>query len=336
MSISNNDQLFYKYFADWIDVYKKGAVRPVTYQKYMMSLRRLKEIAPHLKFSKLNKRSYQILLNNYAETHEKETTMGFHRQLKSAILDALDEGFLKSDPTRRVVLKGKEPNMNKKNKFLNQHEFKLLMDSLDLSYFDKEYKHSKVGNMITINWDWFILLLAKTGMRFAEALALTPNDFDFENKKIKITKTWKYRKIDGSFGGFGETKNYSSKRTIQIDPLLSEQFITYTNGLPIDQPIFVKRRIFNSTLNLRLKVLCKKACIPVISLHSLRHTHASVLLFAGVSIASVAKRLGHANITTTQETYLHIIKELEDKDNEKIVNYLCTLTEGGTALITAK
>ena len=49
------------------------------------------------------------------------------------------------------------------------------------------------------------------------------------------------------------------------------------------------------------------------SIHGLRHTHASLLLFAGVSIASVARRLGHASMTTTQKTYLHIIQELENK-----------------------
>jgi len=44
---------------------------------------------------------------------------------------------------------------------------------------------------------------------------------------------------------------------------------------------------------------CKVANVPVISVHGLRHTHASILLFAGVSIASVARRLGHASMTTT-------------------------------------
>lgn len=68
-----------------------------------------------------------------------------------------------------------------------------------------------------------------------------------------------------------------------------------------DKPIFVKSRVFNSTINNRLKVLCENANIPTITVHSLRHTHASLLLFAGVSIASVANRLGHSSMTTTQE-----------------------------------
>lgn len=97
------------------------------------------------------------------------------------------------------------------------------------------------------------------------------------------------------------------------------------NELPSDQPIFIQKRIFNSTVNSLLKKHCEKLEIPVISIHGLRHTHASLLLFAGVSVASVAKRLGHADMTTTQQTYLHIIKELENKDNSKIMQHLASL-----------
>jgi integrase len=71
--------------------------------------------------------------------------------------------------------------------------------------------------------------------------------------------------------------------------------------------------------------LCKKTNIPIISIHGLRHTHASLLLFAGVSIASVARRLGHASMTTTQKTYLHIIQELENQDIDLVMRSLSNL-----------
>ena len=302
---------FHEYFAEWIDVYKQGAVRPVTYQKYLLTLRRLSELAPDLRFCELDKRRYQVLLNEYAKTHERETTMNFHHHLKSAILDAIDEGLVTSDPTRKVIIKGKSAS-DKKTKFLNQFELKSLLNNLNLKNRP--------------NWDWFILLVAKTGLRFSEALALTPCDFDFTQQKIKITKTWNYRNINGNYGGFGETKNYSSKRTLQIDTELNEQFLNLTCGLAVDQPIFICNRVFNSTVNGRLKALCKKAGVPVIALHALRHTHASILIFAGVSIASIAKRLGHSSMSTTQETYLHIIRELENQDNDKILQHLSLLT----------
>ncbi len=159
-------------------------------------------------------------------------------------------------------------------------------------------------------------MVAKTGLRFAEALALTPKDFDFTKQLLNINKTWNYR---STTGGFQPTKNSSSVRKVQIDWQLAIQFAKMISNTPVDKPIFVNQRIFNSTVNKRLELLCKNANIPIITVHGLRHTHASLLLFAGVSIASVAQRLGHANITTTQSTYLHIIQELQTQDNEKIM-----------------
>ena len=301
------EQLFYEYFEEWIELYKVGAVRAVTLNKYNMSLQRVYELAPSLKIGEMDRRKYQQLLNDYALTHEKQTTMDFHHQLKGAILDAVDEGLIDTNPTRKIIIKGKQPK-EKRTKFLNQFEIQALLRQLDLTH--------------EINWDWFILLVAKTGLRFSEALALTPNDFDFSTQKVSITKTWNYK---GTNGDFQPTKNESSKRTLQIDWQTAMQFSQLIKHMDADKPIFVKNRVFNSTINYRLKVLCTNANIPIITIHSLRHTHASLLLFAGVSIASVATRLGHSSMTTTQETYLHIIQELENQDNDKIMKHLAAL-----------
>lgn len=84
--------------------------------------------------------------------------------------------------------------------------------------------------------------------------------------------------------------------------------------------------IYNSTVNGILERYCKKLQISTISVHGLRHTHASILLFAGVSIGSVARRLGHASMTTTQKTYLHIIQELENQDIDLVMRSLTNLT----------
>lgn len=173
-----------------------------------------------------------------------------------------------------------------------------------------------------INFDWLILLIAKTGLRFSEALALTKGDFNFSYQTITISKTWNYKTEEG---GFQETKNASSKRVVQLDWKTNMQFAQLLERYDEDKLIFVSGRIFNSTVNNRLRRHCEKSEIPIISIHGLRHTHASLLLFAGVSIASVARRLGHANMSTTQQTYLHIIQELENQDNDKIMRYLSSI-----------
>lgn len=299
--------LFCDYYAQWVSVYKEGAIRKVTLDKYLMTQEWLKKLIPEVRLCDVTRIVYQQLLNDYAKTHERQTTMDFHHQLKGAILDAVDEGLIDHDPTRKVIIKGKQPT-EKKIKYLNQYELHTLLKGLNLG---KE-----------ISWDWFILLVAKTGMRFSEALALTPKDFDLSHQLLSVSKTWDYK----GKGGFLPTKNKSSVRKIQIDWQIVVQFSELLKDLPEDKPIFVtKERVYNSTVNDILARHCRALEIPVISVHGLRHTHASVLLFAGVSIGSVARRLGHASMTTTQKTYLHIIHELENQDVDLVMRSLSSL-----------
>lgn len=304
-NIQNTD-LFHEYYAQWITVYKEGAIRKVTMDKYLLTQLWIKRLAPDLTLGELTRITYQKLLNDYAVEHERQTTMDFHHQLKGAILDAVDDGLIARDPTRKAIIKGKQPR-EKKTKFLNQFELHKLLANLQLGQ--------------QLNWDWFILLVAKTGIRFSEALAITPKDFDFAKQSLSINKTWDYK----GQGGFLPTKNPSSVRRIQIDWQLIVQFSTLVKGLPEEEPIFVSGHIYNSTVNAILTRHCQQAGVPLISIHGLRHTHASLLLFAGVSIASVAQRLGHSSMTTTQKTYLHIIQELENKDVDLVMRSLSSL-----------
>ncbi len=300
-------ELFCDYYARWIMVYKQGAVREVTMNKYRMTSKWLEKLIPDVEMGDMTRIVYQQLLNDYALYHERQTVMDFHHQLKGAILDAVDEGLIERDPTRKAIIKGKTPGM-KKIKYLNQFELQTLLRSLEL----KE----------TVNWDYFILLVAKTGMRFSEALALTPKDFDFAHQTVSVSKTWNYK----GEGGFQATKNKTSVRKIQIDWQTVIQFSELVKTLPEEEPIFVKGKVYNSTVNDILKRHCEKVKVPIISVHGLRHTHASMLLFAGVSIASVARRLGHASMTTTQKTYLHIIQELENQDIDLVMRSLSGLS----------
>ncbi len=298
--------LFSEYFENWINIYKEGAIRKVTMNKYKLSLSWIKKLASKLRVCDIDRVTYQQLLNDYAKEHERQTTMDFHHHLKSAILDAVDEGLIERDPTRKVIIKGKTPR-KKKKKYLNQFELHTLLNGLNLT--------------AEINYDWLILLIAKTGMRFSEAIALTPADFDFAHQTLSISKTWNYK----NGGGFQPTKNKSSIRKIQIDWMIVSQFSALVKELPADKPIFIKETIFNSTINNILNRHCKKLGIPEITVHGLRHTHASLLLFGGVSIASVAKRLGHSSMNTTEKTYLHIIQELENKDVDLVMRSLSGL-----------
>jgi integrase len=74
----------------------------------------------------------------------------------------------------KAIIKGKSPR-EKKPKYLNQFELHTLLSDLELKS--------------EVDWEWFILLVARTGMRFSEALALTPKDFDFAHQSLSISKT---------------------------------------------------------------------------------------------------------------------------------------------------
>ena len=167
----NRTSLFWQYYKQWVDVYKKDAIREATMSKYLMTQKWVEKLAPDLKISELTRTTYQQILNDYAKEHERQTTLDFHHQLKGAILDAVDEGLIERDPTRKAIIKGKAPRA-KKIKYLNQFELHTLIANLDI----REEP----------NWDWFILLVAKTGMRFSEALAITPGDFDFARQTLSI------------------------------------------------------------------------------------------------------------------------------------------------------
>ncbi len=302
----SEDSLFSEYYSQWIATYKEGAIREVTMDKYRLAMSWLSKLAPKLTLAQLDRTAYQQIINGYALHHERQTTLDFHHHIKAAILDAVDEGLIPRDPTRKVIIKGRQPRV-KKIKYLNQFELHALLADLNL------------GPKIT--WDWLILLIAKTGLRFSEALGLTPDDFDFAHQTLSVNKTWDYK----NGGGFVPTKNASSVRKVQIDWQLIMQLTGLLKDLPQDKPIFVKGKVYNSTANNALARHCTNANVPVISIHGLRHTHASLLLFAGASIASVSRRLGHASMTTTQETYLHIIRELENKDVDIVMRALSTL-----------
>lgn len=307
MDTYDGNELFYKYYERWVNVYKEGAIRKSTMQKYNLSLKWLKKLAPKLKLKEVNRITYQEILNGYAEKHERQSTMDFHHQIKASVLDAVDDGYIEKDPTRKAIIKGRTPVREKKEKYLNQFELQKLISDLNL-------KNS-------INSDWLIYLIAKTGLRFSEALAITPKDFDFPHQILNVDKTWNYK--DNT--GFEATKNKSSERKVQLDWQTVIQFSELVKDLEPSSPIFINDRIYNSTINDLLARHCKRVEIPVISIHGLRHTHASLLLYAGVSVASVAHRLGHASMTTTQKTYLHIIQELENTDIDKIMRALTSL-----------
>ncbi|WP_284185607.1 site-specific integrase [Latilactobacillus sakei] len=135
-----------------------------------------------------------------------------------------------------------------------------------------------------------------TGLRYAEVLGLTVDDIDFKHKLISVNKTWDYK----YHTGFKTTKNASSVRTVDVDKstlVVIKQVIRQRRFKSHDRIcIDLQGKLpVSATINRYLENLCYQLNISPISFHRLRHTHASILLFKGVNILSVSRRLGHHN-----------------------------------------
>jgi len=74
-------KLFYKYYDQWIKLYKENAIRSVTLDKYYLVYRQLKRIAPNVHLNELDRRTYQGILNKYAKDHERKTTLDFYNEV---------------------------------------------------------------------------------------------------------------------------------------------------------------------------------------------------------------------------------------------------------------
>lgn len=174
--------------------------------------------------------------------------------------------------------------------------------------------------------DHLILLALVTGMRYAELMGLIrdpnnakKNSFDFKNDKIYIAQTWDYT----YGGGFGRLKNDSPPRTIEVDYHVMREFEYMFKKIPIPKNNLVfycpnkVGCITNDAANQALNRILKKLKIDPVTMHGLRHTHASILLYEKIAIHFVSERLGHGDIRTTYDYYVHVINELRERDGQK-------------------
>ncbi len=160
------------------------------------------------------------------------------------------------------------------------------------------------------------LTLYFTGCRKGEALALTWNDIDFNTSTLTINKSLTRKSVDTAFA-ITTPKNNSSIRKILIPSILvnSLKNIKQSN-VKSDKLIFSDETgypLAENTITRKFKQYTAIAGIKQIRIHDLRHSHASLLISQGESIVMVAKRLGHANIEQTLNTYSHMMPKEEEK-----------------------
>ena len=220
------------------------------------------------------------------------------------------------NPAREVILPRPQKAGANRIKFIDKEDLKTFLDYMErLAPTAYNYYYDSV---------LYKLLLA-TGCRYGEAVALEWSDIDFDSATISITKT--YNRIVKQVG---TPKSKAGIRTISIDNKTILMLKQYRNRqrqafMEIGSP--APALVFSTTISQypnsdartkSLRYRCKEAGIPQFTFHAFRHTHASLLLNAGISYKELQHRLGHATLAMTMDTYSHLSKE---KEKEAVLYY---------------
>lgn len=181
----------------------------------------------------------------------------------------------------------------------------------------------------------FFRLLAFTGCRKSEVLSLQWKDLDFNSKSVTIGKTLATDEHNQII--IQTPKTNAGNRSISLDEetlkILSKwRMIQRTDYLHMgfntsseEQYIFTNKRnewYYPQVVNDWLKYLIKKYDLPRITPHHFRHTHASLLLQAGIPVKEVSERLGHKDVKITLEIYSHVMPEEQEKTASKFANFV--------------
>ena len=212
---------------------------------------------------------------------------------------------IKHNPARDVIIPRKQQNKEHKVKFFSNQELKQFLDYLE------DLDQSSYENFF--DYVLYKTLLA-SGCRIGEALALEWSDIDLKKGTISISKTLNryqetntpkskagLREIDIDKATVSLLKQYKKRQQVQSWQLGRSEGIVFTP--------FTTKYAYACLLRKRLQSHFKAAGVPDISFHGFRHTHATIMLYAGIEAKDLQYRLGHSNISMTLNTYVHATKE---------------------------
>lgn len=237
--------------------------------------------------------------------------------------------------------------------YAKRHEFikKNPMDNLDMKsiksnvpkvekdFFDKEELEeflTLINQKAPYRWKTFFHLIAYTGARKSELLALNWSDIDFKANTLAINKTLT-RGLNNRVM-IQDTKTESGMRTITLDPHTMNVMKSWKqrqaqnllkNGINVNQSseqvIFNNYRnsyLSDSSPNNYLNKFLKNNGLKHVTPHSFRHTHITLLFEAGAKLKEVQARVGHTDIETTMNIYAHVTEKAEKETANIFSNYM--------------
>ncbi|QTB29061.1 site-specific integrase [Lysinibacillus sphaericus] len=317
-------ETFQEVYELWLDQYKKNKVSESTLVKVTRVYR--KHIIPAFGQYRIDKITVEVCQKHVNDWFDKFDDYLTIRRYTSRIIDfAIKRGYTKSNPMKLVELPSRRIELSddeeSNEKFYDRTQ---LIEFLNCLEKEKNYKAYTM-----------MRLLAFSGMRRGEALALTWNDINFKTNEIRINKTLS-RGLKGRLL-VKPPKTKKSIRTIEMDQKTmgildewkkrqkQEYFKLGYNTLKPDQLVFSNK--YNEYLQLAIPQkwmlsVQKKYELEKISPHGLRHTHCSLMFEADATIKEVQERLGHNNINTTLNIYTHVTKKAKSEAIQKFANYI--------------
>jgi len=299
---------------EWLPAVK-ATIRPSTYNSYVQHVDC--HIVPHIgtvKLQKLSGSQVNALYAKLADTGRKDGKSGLsamtihhvHSCLHKACKDAVRWGHLPKNPLDAADPPRKKGDGTREMRTWTKEQLKAFLTAVS-------------DERLSPLWH----TIAMTGMRRGEAIGLRWSDVDLENARLAVRralipinrevvvsepKTAKGRRVIALDPGTVEVLKAQAARQLEeetdcADWIETDLVFTQKDGAALD-PESVSRY---------WRQAVKKAMLPPIRLHDLRHTHATLALQAGIHPKVVSERLGHATISITLDTYSHAIPAMQEE-----------------------
>ncbi len=281
-SEKTNNKMFGRWWKEYLELYKKNHIKPSSFRSYESvynnHLTKL-ELRPLLALS-----IYDVneMLSDISGTRQRQKV---YDMLNGCLEKAVELEFIEKNVCALLP----------RPKHTKQH-FNALED------FDQAKFLNDIQTQNDNCKDFFKFLLL-TGCRRGEALALTMGDVDFRKMQITINKT-------KSGNTVGTTKTPSSVRIIPIFKQLYDEVLIKYKDLSPDKPIF---NLTNSIIEKTFYKTCRVNNIVGYSIHSFRHTFASKCFELGIPALQIQKWLGHKDVHTTQQIYIHLLNNTQQQ-----------------------
>ncbi|MBO1625068.1 tyrosine-type recombinase/integrase [Bacillus arachidis] len=322
------DESLKSYLETWLNEYKKGTVAKNTFSLHQNSVKN--HIVPYFKnilLKDIKPTLYQKFINYLTEKgYSRRTVEIVHGTMYNAMKKAIILEKITKNPCDGVEIKIKKQNP----------EIQFIESERIADFLREAYKYDY------IYWIFYKTLI-ETGMRKGEAAALQWTDIDLKEKTININKSLDFKEASKNPNMiFGDTKNYNSKRIITISQGLANDLhfhqkyqnqnkLALNDNYHFDLNLVLCRNDGNympkSSLFNSFSRILKKANLPPLPIHSLRHTHAVLQLEAGVSMKYLQERLGHGSMQITSDVYSHISKKLDKEAMNKFEEHMRNVLE---------